>query len=60
MKSSFSGTGGNNCVEVRALDGGAIAIREGEAPGSVLTADRARFTALLAAVRTGRLVRLTG
>ncbi|HLL35857.1 MAG TPA: DUF397 domain-containing protein, partial [Streptomyces sp.] len=45
QKSSFSGGGGNNCVEV-AADGDGIAIRESTDPARTLTTDRAAFRAL--------------
>ncbi|GAB3116242.1 hypothetical protein GCM10027160_24800 [Streptomyces calidiresistens] len=54
VKSSFSGDGGNNCLEVAAAPGG-VAVRESEVPGRVVVADPAAFAGLLAAVRSGRL-----
>ncbi|MGY1456089.1 DUF397 domain-containing protein [Streptomyces sp. SS8] len=53
QKSSFSGGGGNNCVEVAADDGDGIAVRESTDPGRVLTTDRAAFRALLRGAKAG-------
>ncbi|GAA2400107.1 hypothetical protein GCM10010420_28450 [Streptomyces glaucosporus] len=58
QKSSFSGGGGNNCVEV-AADGDGIAMRESTDPARTLTADRAAFRALLRTARAGELDHLT-
>ncbi|WP_327727708.1 DUF397 domain-containing protein [Streptomyces sp. NBC_00487] len=46
-KSSFSGEGGNNCVEIAAPSPEGIALRESESPIRVLTTDRAVFGALV-------------
>ncbi|WP_430727350.1 DUF397 domain-containing protein [Streptomyces beigongshangae] len=46
-KSSFSGDGGNNCVEVAAIGPSAVALRESDHPADVLTADRAALHALV-------------
>ncbi|GAA1913034.1 hypothetical protein GCM10009716_23390 [Streptomyces sodiiphilus] len=55
LKSSYSESGGNNCVEVADTGAGALALRESERPGQVLTAGPAAFRALLVHVRNGRL-----
>ena len=52
QKSSFSGGGGEQCVEV-AAHAGAIHIRESDAPALVISSDRRRFAALLAKVKAG-------
>ncbi|GAB2906873.1 DUF397 domain-containing protein [Streptomyces mayteni] len=53
QKSSFSGMGpDNDCLEVAARDGGLL-LREGEAPGDVLTTNARRFAGLLRATRNG-------
>ncbi|MET7360677.1 DUF397 domain-containing protein [Streptomyces sp. NPDC005562] len=50
LKSSFSGDGGNNCVEVAAT-GPRIAVRESESPADVLATDRAALNALIRSLR---------
>jgi Domain of unknown function (DUF397) len=50
-KSSFSGDGGNNCVEIAATGPGAIALRESDSPAAVLTTDRAALRALVRSLR---------
>ncbi|AZQ72401.1 DUF397 domain-containing protein [Streptomyces luteoverticillatus] len=51
-KSSFSGTGpGNDCVEVTAAQA-AIALRESDAPGTVIATEPAAFAALIRTVKT--------
>ncbi|MFP8884544.1 DUF397 domain-containing protein [Streptomyces mangrovi] len=59
QKSSFSGGGGNNRVEVAAADDGdGIAVRESTDPGRVLTTDRAAVRALLRGAKAGAFDRL--
>ncbi|WP_314218974.1 DUF397 domain-containing protein [Streptomyces zaehneri] len=53
MKSSFSGEGGNNCVEIAAPSPDGIALRESERPACVLTTDRAALGALVTSVKAG-------
>lgn len=53
MKSSFSGEGGNNCVEIAAPSPEGIALRESESPARVLTTDRAALGAFVRSVKTG-------
>lgn len=52
LKSSFSGEGGNNCVEIAAPIPGGIALRESESPARVLTTDRAALGALVQSIKT--------
>lgn len=50
QKSSFSGAGGENCVELAAVNG-TVLLRESEAPGVVLSTTPARFAAFLDALK---------
>ncbi|MEU6822785.1 DUF397 domain-containing protein [Streptomyces atriruber] len=52
QKSSFSGGGGENCVEV-ALHEGAIVMRESDEPGSMITTSPAKLAAFIAGVKNG-------
>ncbi|WP_344115006.1 DUF397 domain-containing protein [Streptomyces blastmyceticus] len=53
QKSSFSGAGGEQCVEIAAqVD--VILIRESDEPGVTARASHAPFAAFLAGVKTGR------
>lgn len=53
QKSSFSGNGpDNDCVEIAAV-GDAIAMRESDAPGVVLTATPRALSCLLQGVKEG-------
>ncbi|MGV9556243.1 DUF397 domain-containing protein [Streptomyces sp. NPDC003522] len=52
-KSSFSGEGGNNCVEIAAPSPENIALRESESPARVLNTDRAVLGALVRGVKAG-------
>ncbi|MGO4755223.1 DUF397 domain-containing protein, partial [Streptomyces sp. 2MCAF27] len=50
-KSSFSGTGpDNNCIELAAV-GGAIQLRESEAPGTVIHTAPRQLAALIRAAK---------
>ncbi|MGA4851512.1 DUF397 domain-containing protein [Streptomyces sp. G5(2025)] len=51
LKSSFSEASGNACVEVAAMFGARLAIRESESPADVLTTDRAALEALIRSLR---------
>lgn len=53
QKSSFSGAGGENCIELAAAVGGAILLRESEAPAVVLSTTPARLAAFLDALKAG-------
>ncbi|MET7918773.1 DUF397 domain-containing protein [Streptomyces avermitilis] len=55
LKSSFSGEGGNNCVEIAAPHPEGIALRESESPAHVLTTDRAVLGALVRSVKAAQL-----
>lgn len=55
LKSSFSGEGGNNCVEIAASIPEGIAVRESETPARVLTTNRAALGALIRSVKAAKL-----
>ncbi len=52
LKSSFSGDGGNNCIEVAATQNGA-ALRESDSPAAVISTSQAALRALLLEVKAG-------
>ncbi len=55
QKSSFSGPDDNpDCVELRGFDG-AVAIRESDNPGDVVTVPAPRVRALIASVKAGSI-----
>jgi hypothetical protein len=55
-KSSYSGNGGGNCVEVACDPPRAVAVRDSkDLHGPVLTIDSAGWRAFIAAVKAGRL-----
>ena len=54
QKSSFSQEGGD-CVELAALGGGCVGVREGDEPARVLAVDAERLRIFLAGVRAGSL-----
>ncbi|SHE95176.1 DUF397 domain-containing protein [Streptoalloteichus hindustanus] len=55
-KSSRSNNGANNCVEVAGIMGCSAAVRDSKNPtGPALIFPPAAFTALVTAVKTGRL-----
>ncbi|WP_030024462.1 DUF397 domain-containing protein [Streptomyces monomycini] len=58
QKSSFSGAGGENCVEIAAR-GEAVFIRESDDPNVITVADRRKFAALIAGVKAGDFDRQT-
>ncbi|MDJ0341191.1 DUF397 domain-containing protein [Streptomyces sp. H10-C2] len=53
-KSSFSGEGGNNCIQLATTPAG-VAIRESTDPGAIVTTTPVRLRAFLDAVKTGAL-----
>ncbi|MFC5033492.1 DUF397 domain-containing protein [Streptomyces sp. So13.3] len=53
QKSSFSDSGGENCVELAAAVNGTVLLRESEAPGVVLSTTPARFAAFLETLKGG-------
>lgn len=55
--SSFSETGGNNCIEIAKTNDGA-ALRESEAPDLVLTGDLVSLNALVVSIKKGRFADL--
>ena len=55
-KSSYSGSNGRNCVEVAALPGNSLAVRDSKTPaGPVLTFSRADWRSFTAALKSGAL-----
>ncbi|MDT0343266.1 DUF397 domain-containing protein [Streptomyces litchfieldiae] len=58
QRSSYSGGGGENCVEL-ARCGAGVLLRESDAPRSAVLTSAARLAALLGEVKAGRLDRLT-
>lgn len=53
-KSSFSGTGGGDCVELAPLPGGGVALRDSKHPeAGHLTFTRAELAAWIAGARAG-------
>lgn len=54
-KSSYSGNGGGNCVEVASLADGTIAVRDSKNPdGPVLTFTPAGWREFIGSVKAGR------
>ena len=53
QKSSFSGGGNGNCVEVAASERGRVHLRESDRPGAVVTTTARKLEAFLEGVRTG-------
>jgi hypothetical protein len=54
IKSSYSGSGGGNCVEIADLDNGHRAVRDSKDPaGPALTFSAAEWSAFSAGVRAG-------
>ncbi|MFI9204104.1 DUF397 domain-containing protein [Streptomyces sp. NPDC053048] len=53
QKSSYSGGGGEQCVEV-AAHADVIWVRESDQPNAIAATGRSAFAALLAGVRAGR------
>lgn len=53
VKSSFSGDGGNNCVEVAEAEQGGIALRDSTRPSQTFTTSRGAFLALVRGVKAG-------
>ncbi|WP_055557385.1 DUF397 domain-containing protein [Streptomyces sp. NBRC 110028] len=61
QKSSYSTQGdGNSCVELAALGPGAIALRESDEPGTVMTTTPAKLRPLLDAIKAGEFDHLAG
>lgn len=60
LKSSFSEDGGNNCVEVAAMEHNGIAVRESDSPALVITTNQAALRALISGVKTGRFAPTRG
>jgi hypothetical protein len=55
-KSSYSGSNGGNCVEVAALPGNVLAVRDSKNPdGPVLTFSRAEWRTFTTTLKTGAL-----
>ncbi|MDX3683128.1 DUF397 domain-containing protein [Streptomyces sp. AK04-4c] len=53
VKSSFSDAGGNNCVEVAAVEQERVAIRESDSPTAILMTNRAALGALVRELKLG-------
>ncbi|MFF2184067.1 DUF397 domain-containing protein [Streptomyces sp. NPDC058155] len=53
VKSSFSGDGGNNCVEVAVAEQDGIALRDSTRPSQTFTTSRGAFLALVGGVKAG-------
>ncbi|GAA2527115.1 DUF397 domain-containing protein [Streptomyces koyangensis] len=58
QRSSFSGGGGNNCVETRFQDG-VVLLRESEAPEVVVQMTPEQFAAFVRGVKAGEYDHLT-
>jgi Domain of unknown function (DUF397) len=57
IKSSYSGTGGGNCVQVTHLTSGHHAVRDSKNPtGPLLTCTLAEWSAFTAGLRSGQFV----
>nr|WP_203730590.1 DUF397 domain-containing protein [Streptomyces sp. SID12501] len=54
MKSSYSDSGGNNCVEVASVRTG-VALRDSKRPANVFVTGRASFGALIESLRSDSL-----
>nr|WSU76501.1 DUF397 domain-containing protein [Streptomyces anulatus] len=54
-KSSFSGDGGNNCVEVGATKGGRVSLRDNTRPSRIFPTTRIAFHALVQRVKANNL-----
>lgn len=52
IKSSFSGDGGNNCVEVAATEGGRVSLRDSTRPSRIIPTTRIAFHALVQGVKS--------
>lgn len=59
QKSSFSGGGGENCVEVAWRDG-SIVMRESDTPGVVLATSREKLAAFILGVKAGEFDHFVG
>ncbi|MFE7116245.1 DUF397 domain-containing protein [Streptomyces sp. NPDC057654] len=59
QKSSFSGAGGENCVEI-AERGDSIMIRESDTPNAQTSTSRSKFAALIKGVRAGKFDHFAG
>ncbi|MEU1213808.1 DUF397 domain-containing protein [Streptomyces sp. NPDC005790] len=53
VKSSFSDAGGNNCVEVAAVEQERVAIRESDSPTAFLVTTRAALGSLVRELKLG-------
>jgi hypothetical protein len=52
QKSSFSGSGQNDCLEIASTSTGGLHFRESEDPGTVLSPDHRALRALLSHIKT--------
>ncbi|MFE7115788.1 DUF397 domain-containing protein [Streptomyces sp. NPDC057654] len=53
QKSSFSGGGNGECVEVAAAPGGAVRLRESDRPGAVVSVPAAGLRGLVRQLKAG-------
>lgn len=60
LKSSFSEDGGNNCVEVAAMEHNGIVVRESDSPTLVITTNQAALRALIRGAKAGRFTPAQG
>ncbi|MEV8414777.1 DUF397 domain-containing protein [Streptomyces niveus] len=58
QKSSFSGGGGEQCVEI-AENNGDILMRESDDPNAITTTSREKFAAFIAGVKAGEFDHFT-
>lgn len=59
QKSSFSGGGGEQCVEI-AEHNGDILMRESDDPNAITTTSRVKFAAFIAGVKAGEFDHFVG
>lgn len=59
QKSSFSGAGGENCVQLAAA-AGTVLLRESDAPRAIVTASPAALRRLLVEIKAGEFDHFTG
>nr|WP_063736883.1 DUF397 domain-containing protein [Streptomyces sp. RTd22] len=61
QKSSYSSAGdGNSCIELASIGPDAIALRESDDPGTVMTTTPAKLRPLLHAIKAGEFDHLAG
>lgn len=60
QRSSFCGGGGNNCIEVAAMEHNGIVVRESDRPAQILTTSQVALCALVRGVKSGRFTPTRG